>query len=434
MADMIRALDGARPHLRERRVDLLQDRDASRATASSRASTTTGIKAGARVDSDNYDKENARDFVLWKATKAGRADVGPRRRSRASRLAHRVLGDGAAPARRAADRHPRRRRRPDLPAPRERDRAERGRDRRAVLALLGARRAPADRRARRCRSRSATSSTCRTSSTGASAPSALRYLLLSIHYRKQLKFTLGQPAAGRGGAAAARPTSSPGSTRVHGGRRPRRRRARAWRRRRAAFADALDRRPEHRRRRSASMFDLVRALNTAIDDGELGARRRRGRARTRSSRFDRVLGVLAPAARRGRAAAGRRRRDRAADRGAPAPRAAPRLRRGRPHPRRPRRARHPPRGRRGRHAVEAEVTPETTMNAPDIKTPLPGPKAAAIIARDEQLRLAVLHPRLPARHGRRRRARSSRTSTATASSTAPPASPSTPPGTPTRRS
>ena len=28
-----------------------------------------GLKAGARVDSDNYDKDNARDFVLWKASK-----------------------------------------------------------------------------------------------------------------------------------------------------------------------------------------------------------------------------------------------------------------------------------------------------------------------------------------------------------------------------
>src|SRR5262245_37135665 len=28
-----------------------------------------GIKSGARVDSDKYDKENARDFVVWKATK-----------------------------------------------------------------------------------------------------------------------------------------------------------------------------------------------------------------------------------------------------------------------------------------------------------------------------------------------------------------------------
>jgi cysteinyl-tRNA synthetase len=28
-----------------------------------------GLKAGARIDSDNYDKDNARDFVLWKAAK-----------------------------------------------------------------------------------------------------------------------------------------------------------------------------------------------------------------------------------------------------------------------------------------------------------------------------------------------------------------------------
>ena len=28
-----------------------------------------GIKSGARIDSDKYDKENARDFVLWKATR-----------------------------------------------------------------------------------------------------------------------------------------------------------------------------------------------------------------------------------------------------------------------------------------------------------------------------------------------------------------------------
>ncbi|MEE3103950.1 MAG: cysteine--tRNA ligase, partial [Acidobacteriota bacterium] len=30
-----------------------------------------GIKSGARVDSDQYDKENARDFVLWKSAKPG---------------------------------------------------------------------------------------------------------------------------------------------------------------------------------------------------------------------------------------------------------------------------------------------------------------------------------------------------------------------------
>ena len=43
---------------------------------------------------------------------ARRADLGLRRRPRPSRLAHRVLGDGAAPARRGADRHPLRRHRP----------------------------------------------------------------------------------------------------------------------------------------------------------------------------------------------------------------------------------------------------------------------------------------------------------------------------------
>jgi cysteinyl-tRNA synthetase len=31
----------------------------------------TGIKAGARVDSDRYEKESARDFALWKGPKAG---------------------------------------------------------------------------------------------------------------------------------------------------------------------------------------------------------------------------------------------------------------------------------------------------------------------------------------------------------------------------
>ena len=43
----------------------------------------TGSKAGARVDADKYDKENARDFVLWKAPKEGEdswdTEIGPGR-------------------------------------------------------------------------------------------------------------------------------------------------------------------------------------------------------------------------------------------------------------------------------------------------------------------------------------------------------------------
>src|ERR1700689_702012 len=43
----------------------------------------TGIRAGARVDMDEYDKANARDFVLWKAPKNGEvfweSEIGPGR-------------------------------------------------------------------------------------------------------------------------------------------------------------------------------------------------------------------------------------------------------------------------------------------------------------------------------------------------------------------
>src|SRR6201987_1795374 len=43
----------------------------------------TGIQAGARVDNDRYEKESARDFALWKAPKAGehfwQTEIGPGR-------------------------------------------------------------------------------------------------------------------------------------------------------------------------------------------------------------------------------------------------------------------------------------------------------------------------------------------------------------------
>ena len=43
----------------------------------------SGIQAGARVDTDKYDKENARDFALWKAPKEGEdfweTEIGPGR-------------------------------------------------------------------------------------------------------------------------------------------------------------------------------------------------------------------------------------------------------------------------------------------------------------------------------------------------------------------
>ena len=76
------------------------------------------------------------------ALQARRAGVGEPLRPRPARLAHRVLGDDrAGPG--PAHRHPRRRQRPDLPPPRERDRAGRLRRRTAALRpLLAAQRLP----------------------------------------------------------------------------------------------------------------------------------------------------------------------------------------------------------------------------------------------------------------------------------------------------
>ena len=72
-------------------------------------------------------------------SQAGRADVGQPVGPGATRLAPRVLGHGGAlPGR--GTRHPWRRHRPDLPAPRERDRAVGGRHRSALREPLGAQR------------------------------------------------------------------------------------------------------------------------------------------------------------------------------------------------------------------------------------------------------------------------------------------------------
>ena len=47
-----------------------------------------GMEDGARVDVDEYEKDNARDFALWKAPKAWRSFVGDVDRARPSGLAH----------------------------------------------------------------------------------------------------------------------------------------------------------------------------------------------------------------------------------------------------------------------------------------------------------------------------------------------------------
>ena len=108
-------------------------------------------------------------------------------------------------------------------------------------------------------------------------PSAVRYLLLSAHYRKQLNFTWESLGAGGGGAAPA--------DRFSGAARHRDRRAdrirtlpRASRKARTAFAAAMQ---DDLNTAAAlgAIFELVRALNAAIDAGELGDGRRAGHPR-----------------------------------------------------------------------------------------------------------------------------------------------------------
>ena len=130
------------------------------------------------------------DFALWKAHKEGEdtawdVAVGPR----PAGLAHRVLGDGRGDPRRRL-RHPRRRLRPGLPAPRERDRADRGRARRAARADLDAQRDGPARRARRWRSRSATSARCTRRSTRVGRDALVMYFVAG-HYRQPLAFSRG---------------------------------------------------------------------------------------------------------------------------------------------------------------------------------------------------------------------------------------------------
>jgi cysteinyl-tRNA synthetase len=119
-------------------------------------------------------------------------------------------------------------------------------------------------------------------------PSALRYLLLSSHYRKQLRFswdTLQQAdeSLRRLVDALARLDT------VTGGE-PQAAIAEALARARAEFDDVLQA-DLNTSAGLAVLFDLVRVLNTGIDDGTLGESDARA-ARELFGHFDRVLGVL----------------------------------------------------------------------------------------------------------------------------------------------
>jgi cysteinyl-tRNA synthetase len=252
----------------------------------------TGIKAGARVDSDKYDKENARDFVLWKATRPGEPTwdpgIGPGRPGwhiECSAMALRLLGEPPIDLHAGGV---------DLIFPHHEN---------EIAQAEGATRQPFsrfwfhvehlmigdDEHASEKMSKSLGNACTLEDLRGRGfRPSALRYLYLGVHYRKQLKFSWSVMAQAEESLKrltdflarlAALPAGEP-SAAVQ-----------------ARLEEARQAFHEHvcadlnTAAALGAIFDLVRALNTAIDAGELGASDA-DRVRETFDHFDRVLGVL----------------------------------------------------------------------------------------------------------------------------------------------
>ena len=246
-----------------------------------------GIKPGARVDSDNYDKENVRDFVLWKATKPGEPTwdfgFGPGRPGwhlECSAMALRLLGQPPIDLHAGGI---------DLVFPHHENEIAQSEgatgtlfsrfwvhvehlilDDQKMSKSLGNVFTVGDVLDRGVR------------------PSALRYLLLSVHYRKQLKFswdTLAQAeeALGRLCDFLARldlvtsPDSHPAVVQ----------------RVRSATTEFADWMAADLNTAGALgvLFDLVRAVNSSIDEGQVG-KPDLPVIREAFAQFDRVLGVL----------------------------------------------------------------------------------------------------------------------------------------------
>ncbi len=265
-----------------------------------------GIKSGARVDSDKYDKENARDFVLWKAPKRGEPswdpDIGPGRPGwhiECSAMALRLLGPPPIDIHAGGV---------DLIFPHHEN---------EIAQSEGATRQPFSRfwfhvehlmiddeekGAEKMSKSLGNVYNLEDVVANGFRPSALRYLYLGVHYRKQLRFSWtalaqAEEALKRLTDFLARldrlpenpePVVAGSDPVVAGFSRPEIA---------ALLADATRDFTSHimndlnTAAALGVVFDLVRALNMAIDDGELGA----GDAdavRSTFERFDRVLGVL----------------------------------------------------------------------------------------------------------------------------------------------
>ena len=254
----------------------------------------SGIQSGARIDSDKYEKEDARDFVLWKATKPGEPTwdpgIGPGRPGwhiECSAMALRLLGEPPIDIHSGGV---------DLIFPHHEN---------EIAQAEGATGKPFVRfwfHVEHLMIEDDEHGTEKMSKSLGNVhnladivergfrPSALRYLYLGTHYRKQLKFSWtamrqAEEAVKRITDFLARVDALP----ADGGA--------AHEPIREALSTAASAFAEHiaddlnTAAALGVMFDLVRALNSAIDAGELTAADADAVRHTFET-FDRVLGVL----------------------------------------------------------------------------------------------------------------------------------------------
>jgi cysteinyl-tRNA synthetase len=248
-----------------------------------------GIKPGARIDTDKYDKEDARDFVLWKATRPGEPTwtphIGPGRPGwhiECSAMALRLLGEPPIDIHAGGV---------DLIFPHHENeiaQSEGATGKPFARFWVHVEHLLMDDGEKMSKSLGNTFTVSDVLGQGYRA-SALRYLLLSSHYRKQLRFTWA--GLGQAEEAVRRLMDFLGRLDLVGGGREHAALAERIEQARGAFRAAM---ADDLNTAAAlgTMFELVREVNAAIDAGELG-QGDAARVRAVFEEFDRALGVIA---------------------------------------------------------------------------------------------------------------------------------------------
>ncbi len=250
-----------------------------------------GIKSGARVDSDKYDKENARDFVLWKSAKPGEPSwepgLPPGRPGwhiECSAMAQELLdlpidihGGGV-----------------DLIFPHHENeiaQAEGATNRQFSRFWVHVEHLMIDDEEKSSEKMSKSLGNVynlEDLATHGVRASALRYLYLQTHYRKQLKFSWAVMAQAEEAAKRLTDFLARLDTLPHGAASPSA--TERLREAETAFGQHVAQ-DLNTAAALGTIFDLVRALNSAIDAGELHDADAPA-VRGAFERFDRVLGVL----------------------------------------------------------------------------------------------------------------------------------------------